>query len=396
MDIIFARSLFTPHDLSGSRYPWEVSRHLAARGHHVRVVTPRPTGPLPTTPNLSQIIPYPVSRRTPLETFITNALFSAIEIGREVRRRRPDIIVTSSYEVAFGNVVSPMARRVPNVFIYNSSFYSDAVDRLAARPLPWRLAHRALKAFMRRVELLTFRSADALVAVSPYSQLQMLDRLDGTHKQIDVVPTGVDPTEFYPSDRAGARSQLGLPADATVLLAVGRLARVKRFDRAIAAVEILRRQRPDVMLVIAGKGPEAAALRRQAVQLGQAVRFAGFLAPEALLAHYRAADAVLCTSEFENWSVSILEAFACGVPVFGTPRGSIPDLLGLVDDGLVLPSVEPGDIARLLVERLEARWLADVGARARAEVVARFSWERTAERLAGVFQKTITAHASGT
>lgn len=393
MDILFVRSLLTPHDLSGSRYPWEVSRHLAARGNRVRVITPRPAGPLPRTTSRAQLIHYPVSRRTPAGTFFTNAFFSALEVARQVTHHRPDVIVLSSYEVAFGNYLNPMARVAPSVYIYNSAFYSDAVDRLAARPYPLRMGHRPLKAFMRMVEVLAFRSAEVVVAVSPYSLRQVRERLGHTRKRMMLIPTGVDTGEFSPGDRREARGRLGLPEDATILLTVGRLARVKRFDRAIDAFDILRRHRSDIRLIIAGQGPEEERLRARAATVGDAITFSGFLDTAALLDHYRAADAVLCTSEFENWSVAILEAFACGVPVFGTPRGSIPDLVGLVDKELIFPSVEPSDIAAVLASRLEPAGLSEAGRRGR-EVVARFSWAKTAEGLEAAFEEAVASFRS--
>src|SRR5712692_6136149 len=133
MDILFVRNLFRPADFGGNRYPWEVTRRLAARGHTVRVVTPKPGGPLPG-PTPVELHHYPVSRRTPLETFFTNALFSRIVVERQILRRRPDVILFSSYDTAYGYFALPL-HRIPSTFIYHSSFYSPAVDRVARKPI---------------------------------------------------------------------------------------------------------------------------------------------------------------------------------------------------------------------------------------------------------------------
>lgn len=381
LDILWVRNLLRPADFGGSRYNWEVTRHLAARGNRVRVVTPRPRGPLPG-PTAAELSFYPVSRRTPFETFFTNALGARVVAQREIRRRRPDIVVLSSYDVAFGHFMWPRSSPgVPTAYIYNSSFYSDAVDRVGAASGPRSIAHASLRAFMRWVERRTFSSATTLIGVSPFSRVEIGRRL-GRQVDVAVIPTGVDVHLFAPGSREVARCHWGIDPRKRVLLAVGRLARVKRYDRAIDALRILRRQDPSYLLLIAGKGPDENALRELAAPLGDAVRFVGFVDGQELADLYRAADAVLCTSEFENWSVSILEALSSGVPVIGTPRGSIPDLLGLVDPMLVAPNVSPEAIATvthtLLSDQARQKLL---GERARVEIATRFSWERTASEL---------------
>lgn len=378
MDVLFVRNLLRPQDLGGNRYPWEVTRRLAARGHRVRVVTPRPSGPLPG-PTPVELVHYSVSRRTPFETFFTNAFFSRIAVRRAIARRQPAVVVLSSYDVAFGHFWLSRVR-VPSVYIYHSSFYSDAVDRVARKPWPFRLAHPPLDAFTRYAEELTYRSADRIVAVSPFSRREIEARLRRPDDRIWLVPTGVDTAFFCPGDRDEARRNCGLALGARVLLTVGRLAPVKRYDRAIDVTRRLREHDPSWLLVIAGTGPADASLRSYAAPLGDAIRFAGFADGERLRDLYRAADIVLVTSEFENWSLAILEALATGTPVVGTPRGSIPDMLGLVDPRLIAPDVDVGSISAT-VRRIVDDDVSALRDACRPAIALRYDWERTVDRL---------------
>jgi D-inositol-3-phosphate glycosyltransferase len=391
MDILFVRNLFRPADFGGNRYPWEITRRLARRGHRVRVVTPRPSGPLPG-PLEVELRHYPVSRRTPLETFLTNALFSRIAVRGEIARARPDVIVFSSYDVAFAHhFVGRRRARIPALYIYHSSFYSDAIDRLAKKPWPLRLAHGPLDRFTGYVEEVVFRSSDVIVAVSPFSKREIETRIGSPDQRIVLVPTGVDTELFCPGDRATARARLGIAPEARVLLTVGRLAPVKRYDRAIDAVRELRADDERYVLIVAGTGPAEADLRERATPLGSGVRFAGFVDGEILVDHLRAADLVLCTSEFENWSLSILEALAAGTPVLGTPRGSIPDLLRPVGDDLVVADTEPGTMAAAVRRHLADRErLADLGRRGRDRAVG-YGWEATVDAI----ERTLQAVARG-
>lgn len=395
LDLLYVRSIFRPADFGGNRYPWEVTRRLAARGHRIRVVTPLPQGPLPGYTG-AELVYYPVSRRTPLETFFTNALFSRVAVERSLRARRADVLVLSSYDVALGNLLWSRRKALPSAFIYHSRFRSDFVERLRSARPPYALVGKGLQRFVRWVELVTFRSVDALVAVSPYSKFE-IECLAGADGRVRVIPTGVDTEFFQPGDRETARLALGLRHDDRVLLVVGRLAPVKCYDRAIRALAELRNDDSRYVLLVVGRGPEETKLRRLADELGlnDAVRFEGFLEGTALRLRYQAADAQLCTSEFENWSLSLLEGLSCGVPVLGVPRGGIPELLRLVSDELVANGTAPSEVAAIVRQRLrQADELRRLGRRGREVVVARFDWERIVEELERCFGDLARATAA--
>jgi len=396
MDILFVRDLFRPIDFGGNRYPWEVTRRLS-RDHRVRVVTARFAGPLPGTTD-ADIHHYSASLRTPLETFFTNALFSRIEVEKRIRARRPDVIVLSSYDVAFGHFALARHADIPTVYIYHSSFYSPAIDRVRSKPWPLRSVHGSLDAFTTWVEALTFRNASAVVAVSPFSKREIEHRLGRPDPRVRVIPTGVDAAFFSPGDRSEARARLGLPLERTILLSVGRMVPVKRYDRAIEAVHLLRREDPAYMLILAGTGPEERRLSQLASERSEerAVQFAGFTDGERLRDLYRAADIVLCTSDFENWSLAVLEALSTGTPVIGTPGGSIPDLLGLVDPSLIAPGTDPVEIAATVRAHLASGRREEISQAAREQISAAYTWDQTVEGLLACFRDVIvSARTSG-
>lgn len=383
LEIVYARNLFRPADFGGNRYPWEITRRLAARGHRVRVVTPRPEGSLPGPTDVT-LIQYPVSRRTPLETFATNAIGGRIALERSLRGEPADVVVVGSYDVAFGYFLARARRSAKTVFTYHSAFRSDAVQRVITARSPRRVLAPVLTAFVTFVERLCYRSADLVIAVSPFSKTEVEEKLGRTSDRVVVIPTGVDTTVFKPGDRCAARQHLGLPEESFVLAGVGRMTEVKRYDRAIRVIAMLRSEGLDAMLLLVGRGPAEPGLRALATELGlgDAVRFEGFQDGEELVTRFQSADMQICTSEFENWSLAILEGMACGLPCVGVPRGGIPQLISLVDEGLVTPSTEIDAIADTV-----RRWSADRqrldAASARAATIAaeQFDWERIVDRL---------------
>jgi glycosyltransferase involved in cell wall biosynthesis len=177
---------------------------------------------------------------------------------------------------------------------------------------------------------------------------------------VEVVPNGIalDPPPGLPS-REQVRESLGIPASAKVVGTVGRLTEVKRQDRLLRAVAAL----PDVWLLVVGDGDERANLEQLAGELGVADRtqFAGYQPqPEAYL---RAMDVFALSSRSEGFPVSLLEAWAAGVPVVSTAVGGIPDVVTDGADGLLVPNGDGPELADALRRALVMPELAVNGLR---------------------------------
>jgi glycosyltransferase involved in cell wall biosynthesis len=167
---------------------------------------------------------------------------------------------------------------------------------------------------------------------------------------------------------------------------------VKQFDRLITGFSVAAARGLPGTLVIAGDGPERQRLEHLIATYGMQSRvvLAGYCDPPRLRAFMQAADLQVCSSAFENLSLAILEALACGTPVLGTPGGGTPELLMQLDPALVLPD----DAAHSMAEALPV-WLADaerlrqLGQRARALALERYDWERVVDGLERVCQELV-------
>ncbi|MGA9071498.1 MAG: glycosyltransferase [Terracidiphilus sp.] len=112
------------------------------------------------------------------------------------------------------------------------------------------------------------------------------------------------------------------PCAAPQLLAVGRLSAEKGFDLLLGALALLRAEIPDARLVIAGSGPEEAALKAETHALGldAAVDFAGHLADP--WRHFPDATLFVLPSRQEGLPNALLEAAAAGLPIVATPASA--------------------------------------------------------------------------
>jgi glycosyltransferase involved in cell wall biosynthesis len=164
----------------------------------------------------------------------------------------------------------------------------------------------------------------------------------------------------------------------------GRLGPQKALGLALEAVAAV----PEVTLAVAGDGPERGALERRARELGieGRVRFLGSTSREGVLRLFRAADAALLSSSWENLPHSVLEALAVGSPVIATAVGGVPEIVRNGENGLLVPPADPqalaGAIRRFLADEGLRRRLADAAPGSVAEYTEDAVFARIEDQLA--------------
>ncbi|WP_051711814.1 glycosyltransferase family 4 protein [Streptomyces sp. NRRL S-350] len=149
--------------------------------------------------------------------------------------------------------------------------------------------------------------------------------------------------------RAEARAALlGDGPDRPVVLAVGRLVPQKAFGLLLDATRELSALDPEPLVLLAGDGPEAAALRERVAAEKLPVRLLGHRTdvPDLLAA----ADVVVVPSRWEARSLVVQEAMRAGVPVVATAVGGIPELVG--DAAVLVASGDPAAIGGAVRELL--------------------------------------------
>lgn len=232
------------------------------------------------------------------------------------------------------------------------------------------------------------RQSDALVA-DGWAASHLPETLG---RSVERVPKGVDSERFTPEGksltdtlRLGGRS---------VILTVARLVPIKNVRLLLDAVAIVRERVAAVHLVIVGDGPQAEALRHHAAALEilDAVTFAGSVPHADTPAFYRAADVFALSSDFDNSPNVVLEAMACGLPVVATDVGGVRDFVSDRVGGLIVPPRDAGALAAALESYLMSPDAArSAGALNRVRTTTEFSWRTSALRLLDVYHQTLAA-----
>jgi glycosyltransferase involved in cell wall biosynthesis len=228
------------------------------------------------------------------------------------------------------------------------------------------------------------RRAAGIVAVSQALKDAMVD-LGVPDERVTVLRNGVDLDTFRPTDRDATRRALGIGG--RVLLSVGHLIPRKGHDFVIAALPSL----PETTLLIAGEGPERAALEEKARSLGVAarVRFLGRIDHDRLAPIYGAADALVLASSREGWANVLLEAMACGTPAVASAVWGNPEVVARPEAGVLMTSLDAAGVAEA-VSRLFGTMPDRAATRRYAEG---FSWEATTDGQIRLFRDILARRA---
>lgn len=165
--------------------------------------------------------------------------------------------------------------------------------------------------------------------------------------RIAVIRSVVESERFAPPPdaRRWAREQLGLPADAFVVVGIGRMVAGKGFEGLLEAVALMPSdERP--LLLLAGEGPLQASLEQEAAQrrINEWVRFLGFQADVRPILWAADVFTHVPTTFPEGTPNAILEAMAAELPVIATPAGGIAEIVQHGETGWLVP---PGDALAL-------------------------------------------------
>jgi glycosyltransferase involved in cell wall biosynthesis len=199
----------------------------------------------------------------------------------------------------------------------------DLIPFVMPRDYPW--VRRA-----RVLGLRLLRRADAVIAVSESTRLDVLRLTKTDPQRITVIPEGISP-RFHPAptdvvDRLREKFRLDRP----FLLAVGTFDPRKRVALLADVVRRVRRDH-DVALVIAGdQGTFTDAVTGELARAGLAehARVIGHVNNDDLVALYTAAAAFVFTSAYEGFGLPPLEAMACGTPAVVFDNSSLPEVSG--------------------------------------------------------------------
>ncbi len=233
--------------------------------------------------------------------------------------------------------------------------------------------------------------ADQVITVSAALQALAIEQ-GADPARVQVVGNGVDVAKFTAVPRLEARRQIGLPAEAEVLISVGTLSEEKGFHRVIECLPGLLASHPALHLMIVGGagpagdvGPE---LKRtvRALDLGNRVHFLGPVPPDHVKVALSAADVFVLATSYEGWANVFLEAMACGLPVVTTSVGGNAQVVNARSLGRLVPVGDTRCLQEAIDDALRTSWdRASIRSYAESN-----SWDRRMPPLIDAYHQLLT------
>ena len=265
------------------------------------------------------------------------------------------------------------ARQVPYVLSPRGMLQPAAVRRNE-----WRKA-----VAYRLLEERNLRGASLLHATSDQEADAIRDlRLD---VPVAVVPNGVDLASAAAAT-GGGRARLGIPDDAFVVLFLGRMHRIKRLDLLADAFAIARASHPSLHLVLAGPDEDnlLPELRARLAPHARAIHVPGAVSGADKWSLLKDADVMVQCSDSESFGLAVVESLAAGVPVIATRTCPWREI-EVHDCGRWVDQT-PAAIAEAIRELADdPRLRRAMGERAAAFAHERYSWDRIARTMTGIY-----------
>lgn len=235
------------------------------------------------------------------------------------------------------------------------------------------------------------KRADKIITISEFSKNEIIKYLNVDADKIEVIPLGVDFEKYHTNYR---KSQINNVKEKyhiydKYILYLGTIEPRKNLEKLILAYAALDKECEDVpQLVLAGKKGwlyDSILSTVETLNLKSKVKFVGYVASEDTPVLLNGATMFTFPSIYEGFGLPILEAMACGIPVLTADAASMPEVAG---DAAVL--VNPYDIDNIkngMKEILNNQDLREDLIKKSKIRVGQYTWERTANRLLGVFDE---------
>jgi glycosyltransferase involved in cell wall biosynthesis len=303
---------------------------LRSRGHTVEVVTTADAEPAPR-----EYLVHWVSRSLPTEMRYARCVKLVRKYGRD-----SDVVYATSM-VRRAAIGAMLVRKPLVVKLVSDEVFErqQREGRFAGTLDEFQRVGGARVRFLRSTRNRALRRAEHIFCPSAYLRdIALRWGLDPA--RLSVLPNPAPDVPPLPS-REALRRELAL--NGPTLAFAGRLGPQKALGVALAAL----REVPGVTLVIAGDGPDRQQLEDLAEEFGitSRVRFVGNISREGVLRLFRAADATVLSSSWENLPHTVLEALAVGSPVLATAVGGVPEVVHDGKNGLLVAPNDPEALA---------------------------------------------------
>jgi glycosyltransferase involved in cell wall biosynthesis len=410
MKILYVSQYFPPEMGAPAARADELSRHWAAAGHDVTVLTGFPNHPTGIVPpeyrekfrrmvahekingvNVVRTWLLPFPNRKAYERMLNYSSFCLSAATTGLFLARPDVVIATSPQLLVGLSGWWLARwkRVPFVFEVRDLW----PESLAAVGMgdSHSLLHRALG----KIAGFLYRRSDRIAVVTPAFEDYLVEHWSVPREKISVIENGVETQLFAPEPATDLRRELGVEGKFVVSY-IGTMGMAHGLETIITAATRLRDTNPEIVFLMLGEGADKDRIAALARQHGLSnLRFVDQQPREKIPAYICASDVCLVllkkTELFKTViPTKMLEFMSCARPVILGVDGQARTILEQARGGM---AIEPENsealviaIRHLAANRETAR---ELGRNGREHIVRKFSRRQTAGKYIGVLEQLL-------
>lgn len=330
-----------------------LKKELEILGHNVYIITVKDPK---VTHELSNVLRLPSLPFWKLPNFRVGSIYSR-KAMKQIKSLNLDIIHTQT-EFSIGIFARIVAKTldIPVVHTYHT-MYEDYAHYIAPGHM-----NKFAKELVKKASRKCCDSVDGVIVPTEKVKLALEDY--GLHKDVHVVPTGIDfepfkKEKYQEKEIEKIRTDLGLHEENSTIIFVGRIAKEKSIDTVIKAMPKILLQCPESRLVIVGGGPELENLKKLVgkMELEKEVLFTGEKPWEEIGKYYQIGDVFVSASTSETQGLTFAEAMASKLPVVAKYDTNLD---GVVEDGIngkIFNRDE--ELADILIELIQNKELSD-------------------------------------
>jgi colanic acid biosynthesis glycosyl transferase WcaI len=407
MKIAYISQYFPPEMGAPAARAVELSRHWAAAGHEVTVLTGFPNHPTGVVPmeyrsKLRQLVlreevdgvqvvrtwllPFP--NRKAYERMLNYSSFCLSSAITGLSISRPDVVIASSPQllVALSGWWIARRKRVPFVFEVRDLWPESlaAVGMGNSNSLLYRI--------LKRIAGFLYAHCDHIVVVTPAFEDYLVKHWGVPRAKISVVENGVETRLFAPESDPGLRNELGAEGKFIVSY-IGTMGMAHGLETILEAAEQLRSTNPEVAFLMVGEGAEKERIVATARERGLVnLKFVDQQVREKIPAYIGASDACLVLLKKSDVFKTViptkmLEFMSCARPVILGVEGQARTIMEEAEAGMSIEPENSGALVETIRYMAANREVAArLGRNGREYIVAKFSRRHTAEKYIGVLE----------
>jgi len=285
--------------------------------------------------------------------------------------RKPfNLIHAHAYSAGFSGKILSLILNIPIVFTVHGA---NSLD----------LGKKGPKAWLENI-ILTKIKYDCQISVA-----RSFLKHKNVNENIRVIPNGADVRKLKIKYK---KSKTQIKNKKIKLLFIGRLEEIKGVDILLKALGKVKDKLPKFELRIVGEGSQKKGLEKlmHRLDLCKQVKFLGRKIGQKLTEEYQEADLFVLPSRSEGQPLTLLEAWAAGLPVLATSVGDNPRMVIEGKNGFLVKAGNVGSLSRGLLKAFKKRkqWK-KIGQRGYNLVGKKYTWDKTAEKIYKVYKNHV-------